>query len=153
MRGIFKIAGSTANMDEGRDLFKILVAEDDPDDCLLIRKAVAGTKAPYDLFFVSDGLQLVDFLRRQGPYESDSKAPRPDLILLDLNMPKMDGRSALSLIKKDKELMNIPVVVFSTSSASSDRKLTMGLGARSFITKPSSFQEFKSIVLSLSDFC
>ena len=120
---------------------------------LLIRKAVAGTKAPYALFFVSDGLQLLDFLRRQGPYESDSKAPRPDLILLDLNMPKMDGRSALSLIKKDKGLKNIPVVVFSTSSASSDRKLTMDLGARSFITKPSSFQEFKSVVLSLSDFC
>ena len=145
--------GSTAGMDEGKDLIKILVAEDDPDDRLLIRKAVAGIKAPFSLFFVSDGLQLLDFLCRRGPYGSDSKAPKPDLILLDLNMPKLDGRGALSLIKKDNDLMRIPVVVFSTSSAPSDMELTLRLGAKSFITKPSSFQEFKSILSSLVDFC
>lgn len=140
-------------MKERSGFIRVLVAEDDPDDCLLIKKAVASINAPYHLFFVSDGLQLLDFLRRQGPYDSDSKAPKPDLILLDLNMPKLDGRGALSLIKKDKDLMHTPVVVFSTSSASSDMELTLRLGAKSFITKPSSFQEFKSILSSLADFC
>ena len=140
-------------MNERRELISVLVAEDDPDDCLLIKKAVVGINAPYNLFFVSDGIQLLDFLYGRGAYHSSSKAPKPDLILLDLNMPKLDGRSALSLIKKDEELRNIPVVIFSTSSAPSDMEFTLELGARSFITKPSSFREFKSIVASLADFC
>lgn len=90
-------------MEEKRDLIKVLVAEDDPDDCLLIRRAASSVGAPYDLFFVSDGVQLLDFLYRRGTYGSATKAPRPDLILLDLNMPKQDGRSALYQIKRTKD--------------------------------------------------
>ncbi len=138
-------------MDEGRELIKILVADDDPDDCVLVRKAVFRLKAPYDLFFVSDGVQLLDFLYGRGIYSSPVPQ-RPDLILLDLNMPKLDGRAALSLIKKDKDLKCIPVVIFSTSNAPSDMEFTLKLGAKSFITKPGSFGEFKSIIASLADF-
>ncbi len=137
-------------MDEERKLIKILVAEDDPDDRVLIRRAIVDIKAPYELFFVSDGLQLLDFLHRQGPY---AKTPRPDLVLLDLNMPRLDGRDALALMKKDNALRSIPVVVFSTSRASSDRELSSRLGAKYYITKPSSYTEFKSILSSLADYC
>ena len=131
-------------MNEGRERIKILVADDDADDCVLIKKAIVEIKAPYGLSFVSDGVSTPRFsLWSRALLQRSAK---PDLILLDLNMPKLDGRGALSLIKKDKDLRSIPVVIFSTSRAPSDMEFTSNLGAKSYITKPSSFNELKSIL-------
>jgi len=121
----------------------ILMADDDPDDRLLVKDALAESegeaKVADQLRFVDDGEDLMDYLLRRGKYAEPNQAPRPDLILLDLNMPKKDGREALREIRSLEELRNIPVVVFSTSRAETDIKLVYGLGANSFVTKPVAF--------------
>ena len=117
----------------------ILVAEDDPDDVMLMTDAFEESCLANQLHFVRDGDELLDYLRRQGKYADPALSPRPGLILLDLNMPRKDGREALEEIKSDPGLRQIPVVVLTTSRAEEDIHRTYDLGANSFITKPVTF--------------
>ena len=117
----------------------ILLTDDDADDRMLTRDALAESRLANDLRFVEDGEQLMDYLCRRGRFESAEEAPRPGLILLDLNMPRKDGREALREIKGDPSLRHIPIVVLTTSKAEEDIYRTYDLGVNSFITKPVTF--------------
>jgi CheY-like chemotaxis protein len=118
----------------------ILICDDDEDDRLLTKQALEDAHISNDLRFVDDGEQLLDYLYQRGAYAGEmGKAPRPGLILLDLNMPKVDGREALKVIKGDKTLHDIPVVVLSTSRLDQDIVRSYQLGVNSFITKPVTF--------------
>jgi CheY-like chemotaxis protein len=121
----------------------ILICDDDEDDRLLTQRALDDAHISNNVQFVEDGEQLLDYLYQRGQYSGETgKAPRPGLILLDLNMPKMDGREALKVIKGDKTLQNIPVVVLSTSGRDEDIVRSYQLGVNSFITKPVTFAGF-----------
>lgn len=115
----------------------ILLADDDPDDRLLTAEAFAEARLANQLHTVEDGVALMDFLHRRPPYTG---TPRPGLILLDLNMPRKDGRQALAEIKNDPDLAHIPVVVLTTSAEEEDVLRSYGLGANSYITKPVTFE-------------
>jgi len=128
----------------------ILMAEDDADDRLLVQDAFAECGASDTVRFVADGQELVDYLLRRGKYEKPCTSPRPDLILLDLNMPRKDGREALKEIRSHRELRQVPVVVFTTSRADSDIERVYELGANSFITKPAGFDALVTIVTQLT---
>ena len=117
----------------------ILMADDDVDDRLLAKDALTECRLANDLRFVENGEELLDYLRRRGKFSQAADSPRPGLILLDLNMPKKDGREALKEIKADPELRKIPVVVLTTSKADTDIGRIYELGANSFISKPVSF--------------
>lgn len=129
----------------------ILIAEDDPDDQLLTREALEESRIANTVYFVEDGQELLDYLRRQGPYV-DSSLPRPDLILLDLNMPRMDGREALAAIKADPDLRRIPIVILTTSKAEEEVVRAYNLGANSFIVKPVSFDGLVQAVRVLTEY-
>jgi CheY-like chemotaxis protein len=118
----------------------ILIADDDDDDRMLAREALAESRLVNDLRFVQDGEELLQYLRREGKYGDPATSPRPGLILLDLNMPRKDGREALEEIKADPELRRIPVVVMTTSQAEQDIMRSYDLGAASFISKPVTFE-------------
>jgi CheY-like chemotaxis protein len=120
--------------------FNILMADDDPDDCLPVKDALAENQPAVELRVVENGEDLLDYLHRHGKYRSEEPGPKPDLIFLDLNMPRKDGREALKEIKSDKTLRGIPVVVLSTSGVNEDVLESYGLGANSFVTKPASFE-------------
>ena len=124
----------------------LLVADDDEDDRDMIREAMVESRVANDLRFVEDGRDLLDYLRRRGRYAAPGAAPRPGLILLDLNMPRMDGREALAAIKIDPSLRSIPVVVLTTSKAEEDVARSYDLGANSFITKPVTFAGLVTIL-------
>ena len=111
----------------------ILVADDDEDDRLMLRDALCEAQSDSDLRFVVDGVELMDFLHRR---DGHADAPRPSLVLLDLNMPRMDGREALAAIKGDSRLRKIPVVVLTTSKDANDVDEAYELGVNAFITKP-----------------
>ena len=118
----------------------ILVCDDDEDDRMLTQQALEDAHVSNDVRFVKDGEQLLDYHYQRGEYAGENgTAPRPGLILLDLNMPKMDGREALKIIKGDKTIHDIPVVVLSTSSLDQDIVRSYQLGVNSFITKPVTF--------------
>ena len=118
----------------------ILICDDDEDDRMLTRHALEQAHISNSLQFVEDGEQLLDYLYQRGAYAGETgKAPRPGLILLDLNMPKMDGREALKVIKEDKTLRDIPVVVLTTSQLDADIARSYQLGVNSYITKPVTF--------------
>jgi CheY-like chemotaxis protein len=118
----------------------ILMADDDEEDCELARDALQDARLANEMKFVHDGQELMDYLRREGPYADPAvEAPRPGIILLDLNMPKKDGREALAEIKADESLRRIPVVVLTTSKDEEDVLRTYDLGVNSFITKPVTF--------------
>jgi CheY-like chemotaxis protein len=118
----------------------ILVCDDDEDDRMLTQQALEDAHISNNLRFVEDGEQLLDYLYQRGQYAGETgEAPRPGLILLDLNMPKMDGREALKTIKGDPTLCDIPVVVLSTSHLDQDIARSYKLGVNSFITKPVTF--------------
>jgi CheY-like chemotaxis protein len=123
----------------------ILMADDDADDRLLAKDALAESRMTHDIHFVEDGEELMDYLARRGKY-SRNTAPRPGLILLDLNMPKKDGREALREIKANPELCRIPVVVLTTSKADTDIEKVYELGANSFIAKPVKFDALVSVM-------
>ena len=127
----------------------ILVADDDADDRLMIEDALRENRLSNDLRFVKDGEELLDYLNRKGNYSDPSSSPRPGLVLLDLNMPKKDGREALKEIKSTQELRGIPVVILTTSKAEEDIYRTYNLGVNSFITKPVTFD---ALVAVLRDF-
>src|SRR5438105_6255999 len=123
----------------GRPL-TILLADDDEEDCELARDALQDARLANEMRFVYDGQELIDYLRREGPYaDPAADAPRPGIILLDLNMPKKDGREALAEIKSDESLRRIPIVVLTTSRDEGDVLRTYDLGVNSFITKPVTF--------------
>ncbi|HEY3275911.1 MAG TPA: response regulator [Syntrophorhabdaceae bacterium] len=130
----------------------ILMADDDGDDCFLVSKAFKASKLCNDLRFVNDGEELMDYLYRRNKYEAEGESPRPGLILLDLNMPKKDGREALKEIKNDPALMGIPVVVLTTSKDEEDVLRSYNLGANSFITKPVTFDGLVEVVKSLGKY-
>ncbi len=117
----------------------VLVAEDDADDRLLIQKAFTKGFENGELLYVENGEELLKYLKQQAPYNNEATYPRPQIVLLDLNMPKKDGRQALKEIKADKELCKIPVIVFTTSRQREDIEHMYKLGSNSYITKPSSF--------------
>ena len=126
-------------MNEASRVNVLLMAEDDSDDRLLVKDALSECTWRADLRFVANGEELMDYLCRRGEYAS-SEAPRPGLILLDLNMPRKDGREALREIKAHAELRRIPVVVLTTSRADTDIQAIYELGANSFISKPVQFE-------------
>ncbi len=126
--------------------FHILMADDDPDDCLLVKDALAENRSTVALRFVTDGEDLMNYLNRHGKYRSEEAFQRPDLIFLDLNMPLKDGREALKEIKADKTLKLIPVVVLSTSKVKEDILESYELGVNSFITKPASFDSLREVL-------
>ncbi len=114
----------------------ILLADDDSEDCEMTRKALDKNRLANEFYTVSDGEELLDYLNHRGPYAPPALSPTPGLILLDLNMPKMDGREALAAIKADPALRRIPVVVMTTSQAEQDITRAYDLGSNSFISKP-----------------
>jgi CheY-like chemotaxis protein len=130
----------------------ILMAEDDADDRLLVQDAFAECGASDTVRFVADGEELVDYLLRRGKYEKASASPRPDLILLDLNMPRKDGREALKEIRSHQELRRVPVIVFTTSRADTDIDKVYELGANSFVTKPAGFDQLVTTVTQLTGY-
>jgi two-component system response regulator len=130
----------------------ILMAEDDPDDRLLISDAFKEVRFSDNLRFVEDGEELLDYLRQKNKYHSLETAPRPGLILLDLNMPKKDGRQALLEIKSDPNFQQIPVVVLSTSNAREDILECYAIGASSYISKPALFEDLVGIVRNLANY-
>jgi CheY-like chemotaxis protein len=130
----------------------ILVADDDPDDCLLIREAFKRGLLVNGLRFVEDGEELMDYLRRRGKYEDPSSSPRPGIILLDLNMPRKNGREALKEIKSDPDLRSIPVVILTTSKEEEDIFRSYDLGANSYVTKPVTFAGLVNAIKSLGKY-
>lgn len=130
----------------------ILMADDDSDDRMLVKDAFDESRLNNDLHFVEDGEQLIDYLYRRGNFTHLKGQPYPGLILLDLNMPKKDGREALAEIKKDPDLRRIPVVILTTSRAEEDILRTYDLGANSFITKPVTFESLVQVVQVLGNY-
>jgi CheY-like chemotaxis protein len=124
----------------------ILLADDDEEDRMLAGDALEASRVVNDLRFVEDGEELLDYLYHRGNYAEPGSSPTPGLILLDLNMPRKDGREALREIKADPELRRIPVVVLTTSKAEEDIYRTYDLGANSFITKPVSFEGLVAVM-------
>jgi CheY-like chemotaxis protein len=128
----------------------ILMADDDPEDRMITQEGFAESKLANDLRFVEDGEELMDYLCRRGEYADPELSPRPGLILLDLNMPRKDGREALAEIKGDPELRSIPVVVLTVSEAEEDILRTYDLGANSYVTKPVTFGGLVEALKALS---
>ena len=133
-------------------LFVILMADDDPDDCLLVREAISESGRVYDLRIVRDGEELLDYLSHRGNYAEAGKAPRPDLILLDMKMPKKDGREALRDLKADAHLKKIPVVVLTTSTDKEDIEYMYRLGVNSYVTKPVTFRGLVDLMDTLGKY-
>jgi CheY-like chemotaxis protein len=130
-------------------LTEILLVEDSPADIIITREAFQEAKLLNTLHVVEDGVQALDFLRRQGAYAS---APRPDLILLDLNLPRKNGREVLEEVKRDPDLMSIPVVILTTSSADDDIVNAYNLHANCYVVKPVGFENFLKAVQSIRNF-
>lgn len=128
---------------------EILLAEDNPGDVRLTREALKDAKISNHLSVVADGIETLAFLHHEGRY---ANAPRPHLILLDLNMPRMDGRQVLATIKADEDLRRIPVVVLSTSQDRQDIQKAYALQANCYVTKPTNYDQFVSVVKSVEEF-
>lgn len=130
----------------------ILMAEDDSDDRLLAQDALAETGVGADVRFVENGVELLDYLRRRNKFIEPGDSPTPGLIILDLNMPKMDGREVLREIKTDPDLKKIPVLVFTTSTADTDISGVYQLGANSFISKPAAFKSLVGVMKAIREY-
>ncbi len=130
----------------------ILMADDDEDDRLLTKDAFMESRIANPLHFVNDGEELMDYLLRRGEYADPITSPRPGIILLDLNMPKKDGREALGEIKANPDLCRIPVIILTTSKAEEDIVRSYDLGANSFIAKPVTFRRLVKVLQTLSDY-
>jgi CheY-like chemotaxis protein len=135
-----------------REGVTVLLADDDPDDRMLVEEAFSEIDSSYDLRFVDDGEELMDYLRHEGRFLEDTAAPKPALILLDLNMPKKDGREAASEIKADPALRQIPIVVLTTSTSEEDVLHTYGVGVNSFVSKPVTFEGMLALAREVSNF-
>lgn len=136
-------------MSPGTETVEILLVEDNPGDVRLTQEALKEGSLDYSLSVVGDGEEALDFLYRRDGYES---SPRPDLVLLDLNLPKRDGREVLAEIKEDADLRRIPVVILTTSEAEQDVVQTYDLHANCYITKPVDLNEFIEVVQSIEMF-
>lgn len=130
----------------------ILLADDDPGDRNLTCRAFSRGKLNNRLFVVEDGEEALDFLLHRGKYEDPASSPRPDLVLLDLNMPKLDGRTVLDRIRSTPELRRIPVVVLTTSRQEEDILRTYDLGVNSYITKPVRVADFVQVIETLENY-
>jgi CheY-like chemotaxis protein len=130
----------------------ILFADDDPDDRMLVRDAFEESRLDCDLRCVEDGEELIDYLRRRGKYAPVQEAPRPALILLDLNMPRKDGREVIREIKADPDLRQIPIIVLTTTQAEEDVWRAYDLGVNSFIVKPVVFEVLVELVSTLGKY-
>ncbi|WP_105172433.1 response regulator [Pseudoalteromonas sp. T1lg24] len=130
----------------------ILMADDDEDDRLLTQDALEESRVINNLYFVNDGVELLAYLNNQAPFEDKQKYPRPNIILLDLNMPRMDGREALKLIKENTALRSIPVVILTTSKQEEDKLRGYDLGAASYITKPVTFEGLVELMKQLGKY-
>lgn len=130
----------------------ILMADDDADDRLLVKDAFQESHVANNLYFVEDGFELLDFLRGQGKYTDPALSPFPCLILLDLNMPRKDGREVLIEIKADPNLRKTPVVVLTTSKGEEDVLRSYDCGAAGYITKPVTFEALVEIIKGLSEY-
>ncbi|MEV4509674.1 response regulator [Dactylosporangium sp. NPDC049525] len=128
---------------------EVLLVEDDPGDVLMTQEAFEEHKVRNKLNVVSDGEEALSYLRREGPH---ADAPRPDLILLDLNLPRVDGRQVLQAIKEDPDLRRIPVVVLTTSGADEDILRSYSLHANAYVTKPVDFDSFIAVVRQIDEF-
>jgi CheY-like chemotaxis protein len=128
---------------------EVLLVEDDPGDVLMTREAFEDNKVRNTLHVVNNGVDALAFLRKQAPY---ADAPTPDLVLLDLNLPRMDGREVLAEIKADESLGRIPVVVLTTSEAEEDVLRSYQLHANAYVTKPVDFEQFVNVVRQVDDF-
>jgi DNA-binding response OmpR family regulator len=135
--------------DARENLIHILLIEDSPTDVMMTREALEDYKVLNPLHVVQDGVAAMEYLRREGPY---SGAPRPGLIILDLNLPRKSGREVLQELKADAEFMTIPVVVLTTSKSEEDVARTYGLHANCYITKPVDFGRFVDVIRSINDF-
>lgn len=130
----------------------ILMADDDAEDRMLTRRALTESHLRNELHCVEDGEELLDYLQCRGKYSDPYHAPRPGVILLDLNMPRLDGREALQAIKADPALRHIPVVVLTTSEEEEDIYRSYDLGASSYITKPVTFQALVEVMRGLGNY-
>ncbi len=139
-------------MSETKKQINILMAEDDPDDRLLVEKSLRSSRLLNRLFFVEDGEELMDYLHHRGKFRNPETAPFPGLILLDLNMPKKDGREALVEIKSHEKLRRIPIVVLTTSKTEEDILRSYDIGANSYITKPVTFNDLCQILRTLGQY-
>jgi CheY-like chemotaxis protein len=128
------------------------MCDDDPDDRLLFKDAITEASLINDISFTEDGQQLIEFLTRQGDYKNIQQQDLPDIILLDLNMPRKDGREALKEIKDNPKLRHIPVVILTTSKHEEDVFKSYDLGANSYITKPVTFDKLVDLVKQLSTY-
>lgn len=130
----------------------ILMADDDADDRMMTREAFQESRVANDLHFVEDGEELMDYLKRRGKFSDPALSPRPGLILLDLNMPRKDGREALAEIKADPSLKQIRVIVLTTSKAEEDIFRSYDLSAASYITKPVTFESLVEVIKALGKY-
>jgi CheY-like chemotaxis protein len=143
--------GRNAMKDHGKPI-TILMAEDNEGDCRLTQEAMKRARLANNLVFVKDGVDLLDYLQRRGAYEDPAASPRPGLILLDLNMPRKDGRAALEEIKLDPSLRKIPVVVLTSSQAASDVVSSYDTGVSGYIIKPVTFEGLVEVMKGLSNY-
>lgn len=139
-------------MNSPSKILTILMADDDADDRLLAREAMHESRVLNELYFVEDGVQLLRYLRGEDEYADRSLYPMPGLILLDLNMPKMDGREALAQIKSAPDFRRIPVVILTTSTAEEDMTKGYELGAASYIAKPVTFDALVELMRTLGKY-
>lgn len=139
-------------MSPNENMKPILMVDDDEDDRMMAERALRKNRVINPILFLEDGEQLLAYLRRQGKYADAKAFPRPCFILLDLNMPRMDGRRALEIIKADPELKKIPIVILTTSQAEEDIVRSYNTGANSFITKPVSFEGLVSVMDTLKNY-
>lgn len=138
-----------AGMTDQQTGIEVLLVEDDPGDVLMTREAFDEHKVANRLSVVADGVSAMAFLRKEGEH---AQAPTPDLILLDLNLPRMDGREVLAAVKADERLKHIPVVVLTTSEAEEDVLRSYSLHANAYVTKPVDFDRFIQVVRQIDDF-
>jgi CheY-like chemotaxis protein len=138
-----------SELDKGAPPVEILLVEDNPGDVRLTKEALKEGKVYNNLHWAKDGVEALEFLRREGKHAG---APRPDIILLDLNLPKKDGREVLAVVKRDSELKQIPVVVLTTSKAEEDVLKSYELHANCYVTKPVDLEKFIQVVQSIDRF-
>jgi chemotaxis family two-component system response regulator Rcp1 len=129
--------------------FVILLVEDNPADVRLTREALVSERVQHELHIARDGVEAIAYLRRQGPFQ---KAPRPDLILLDLNLPRKDGREVLAEIKADPDLKRIPVLILTSSQAEEDILRTYNLHANGYVVKPGDLEQFLRVIRKIKEF-
>ena len=139
-------------MDKNHKSMAILIADDDEEDRMLIQDAIEEIDSATKFCFVKDGEELMDYLQHRGQYAAPESSPRPGIILLDLNMPKKDGREALQEIKSHPSLKTIPVIVLTTSGSETDIENSYDLGANTFISKPVTFDDLVATIEAIKNY-